>query len=740
MSPSPEDRPTLLLIGEGDPMQVGLEEALDRHGLAVECVKASEASGAVVAAAPDLVLLLGDAAMEGGGAVLRELAGQPGTSVVPVAVLSADTELHQRLSAFRSGAVAVVPRGASVDAIATRVAELCRELPNRPGGAAGELGEATLEELLGLVSKELRSGILSVEPSTAGSEAVRLVLGAGGPVAQALEEFVTKLRPLIEKAEPMRYELLEASGGRLRLFDEDEPANEGDLSILRGLRILLMDNDPGRADVLAQTLRDHGTLVAVARASVEGLQRARGLDPEVVILDATAIEGDGFEAVRAIRRGPRLRWASLLVVRWEELWPADEATPDLVQLAARIGKLTENDRDLRHRARSEDSFDTRLELTGPSRLLRNLARVPGTRHAAVRSREASVDVDLSDGLVVGATGMRLHGDDRELLAGEALAALLSLGSARVHVEKVGHPSIANLMTPVDEALDAAAREASPLALEERPAPSDEASDRQDRKRPSPLMPFPSAASLKQGVPMVGEDDDEGVDLSATGTGPVLSEQVRSANVDPPRAAPGNSGGMSWEGGENRRSAAPTAPPEPPPETVKPEAAKPASPETVPAASPAAEVSALAPTMMSLGAAADAAQRTRKVTGPAGAFGGRPRVSTGEAEAEAAAATGAGAFGPGTGKLPALPPAGKLIRKKGTTLGLSPPPIAKLRGKVPSLGLPPPPPIRVSAPKPPTPVAGAATSHATPAGAASPPASARKKTMLGMPAGIGMSAP
>ncbi|MCU0677955.1 MAG: hypothetical protein MUE69_34940, partial [Myxococcota bacterium] len=395
-----DERPTLLLIGSGEPMEAALRQQLERLRVSVEHAPTTQALRAVTAAAPDLVLLVGDAVKDGGLALLKQLAGSPVTSVVPIALLLDDASLDQRLRAFRTGAVAVIRRTASAHAIAQRIAELARELPERPGEAAGELGESTLDELVSLVSQELRSGILSVEG--AGDQPVRLVLGAGGPVADALREFVAKLKPLVAEAEPLRYELLESTGGRLKLSDQDD-APRGDLAILKGLRILLMDDDPGRADVLAQALRSRGALVGVTEVSTRGLERARGLDPTLVVLDAQALDGEGFDVVRTIRRDVRLRWAGMLLARWDELWPKGAPSPDVEELAGRLQPLVEPDLELARRAAAEDELDTRLELTGPSRLLRALGRVEGTRHLTFRSAKATIEVDLADGLLVGAT-------------------------------------------------------------------------------------------------------------------------------------------------------------------------------------------------------------------------------------------------------------------------------------------------------------------------------------------------
>src|SRR5690606_12619409 len=129
-------------------------------------------------------------------------------------------------------------------------------------------------------------------------------------------------------------------------------------------------------------------------------ERASGLDPEIVIMDAAGIDGPGFDVVRQLRRDLRLRWASILVAPWDELWPNPRGAPDAERLAEKIAPLVMHDRALRDRARDEDAFDVRLEATGPCRLLRVLAGLTGPYHVSVRSSKAVVEIDLAEGLVV----------------------------------------------------------------------------------------------------------------------------------------------------------------------------------------------------------------------------------------------------------------------------------------------------------------------------------------------------
>ena len=65
-----------------------------------------------------------------------------------------------------------------------------------------------------------------------------------------------------------------------------------------------------------------------------------------------------------------------MVVRWEELWSDTLSVPALDRLEAALGSLAEADRTLIDLAQAGEPFDTRLEITGPARVLRALGTSP----------------------------------------------------------------------------------------------------------------------------------------------------------------------------------------------------------------------------------------------------------------------------------------------------------------------------------------------------------------------------
>src|SRR5688572_19954710 len=109
--------------------------------------------------------------------------------------------------------------------------------------------------------------------------------------------------------------------------------------LLAGRRIVVAGAGE-RAEKVAEGLRARKAKVAVAPATAEGLEPARLFDPEVVIACGAALE----DWTGALRRDPRLRWASVV----EADLDADGVT-DVDALAMRISALVAQDRRLTQR-------------------------------------------------------------------------------------------------------------------------------------------------------------------------------------------------------------------------------------------------------------------------------------------------------------------------------------------------------------------------------------------------------
>ena len=479
---APALEPTILLVGADSVFEPALRAALARHRVYVETTTADTVAETVIAAAPDLVLLVGPAARDGGSSVLETLMSSPVCSVIPVAILDDNTALDMRLRAFRHGAAAVITPSASIDAIAEQIAKLAREIPERGSESLGVVGEATLSEFVGALSKELRSGILSVHTGKGNDDAVRLVLGSGRPLAAFIDDFVRQVKSHVVHAEPLEYEFAEHAGGTVTLLDPAAPSGEPERISVKGVRVALADDDTGRADSVAQELRARGVSVVVTDLAPTDVRFAklRQVDPEILLIGEAHVKGKGYELLRRMRRDTRLRWASLLVVRWDEIWSDALSVPALDRLESALAALSEADRTLQAWAETGDSFDARLESAGPARCLRALTTSPRPLRVTVSNPRISVSIDISDGLVVGAAGESRLDPSQQWEGALALSAFMVLSSGRVHVTPVSQPAVTNVMATVDVALNMADSEPSPItpsiptttALSLRPPPGE----------------------------------------------------------------------------------------------------------------------------------------------------------------------------------------------------------------------------------------------------------------------------
>jgi len=75
----------------------------------------------------------------------------------------------------------------------------------------------------------------------------------------------------------------------------------------RNSSVLIVDDTPANVGVLVDALEDHGILVAVAQDGPEGLERARKIEPDLVLLDVRMPGMDGFAVCRELKSGERTR-------------------------------------------------------------------------------------------------------------------------------------------------------------------------------------------------------------------------------------------------------------------------------------------------------------------------------------------------------------------------------------------------------------------------------------------------
>ncbi len=434
-----ELEPTLLVVGDGFDDRDELVQALGSQGVYVELSSVADAHQAVVTVAPDLVVLVGDAASDRLTAVLADLGSSPMSSVVPVAVVSEDDELPARLAAFRHGAAAAVSFANGAQKAASELSLLAKAIPERSGESVGTLGEATLPELISALSEEVRSGILSVYGPADPGKVLRLALGGGKPLAAAVSDFVDRVNALVLSSEPVQFEFDERAGGTVSVLEPRPPMPSLSVNDITGVRIMIAGQDPASADALAQTLRAQGAEIQLTGFLPDAarMDRLERFDPMMVVIGEADLSGAGYDLVSQLRSDHRLRWAALLVVRWGEIWPDETEPARLEGLLGSIAALAEPDRSATQRAKSGAVFDVRLESVGGARLLRALASVESPLKVELANPRARINLVLHAGDLVRCEGVSAGDPEPLQLEGtSALSAMLVLRSGRVRISPI----------------------------------------------------------------------------------------------------------------------------------------------------------------------------------------------------------------------------------------------------------------------------------------------------------------
>ena len=224
---------------------------------------------------------------------------------------------------------------------------------------------------------------------------------------------------------------------------------------LEGCRVAILDPDPGNADALAQALRERGAEVVVLSVNPESLERAEALDPDVVLVEPRDFAGSCWEIVRAIWQHPRLRFATVMLASPEPIGPGGSTALDVHGVSEAIRAANAECERIRDAALTGKPQLFTLESLGPVRTLRALLSARCSLRVEFACPELTIEVDLSDELVVGAQGGPGAIVSGAYLGPHALAVLLWQDEGNVRVRPVERPAVTNIMAPLGAALHGA---------------------------------------------------------------------------------------------------------------------------------------------------------------------------------------------------------------------------------------------------------------------------------------------
>jgi CheY-like chemotaxis protein len=89
----------------------------------------------------------------------------------------------------------------------------------------------------------------------------------------------------------------------------ERTAGEEEAASLRGIRLLLVEDDADTREVVRLMLRESGAEVTGVKDAAAALEAIAGAPPDILISDLALPDGDGCELIRAVRRLPDERGA-----------------------------------------------------------------------------------------------------------------------------------------------------------------------------------------------------------------------------------------------------------------------------------------------------------------------------------------------------------------------------------------------------------------------------------------------
>ena len=99
--------------------------------------------------------------------------------------------------------------------------------------------------------------------------------------------------------------------------------------------ILVVDDSPTERHIMTQLLRDAGYEVSTAEGGVEGVERAKLLKPDLILMDVVMPGTNGFQATRALSRDDATKNIPVIICttknqETDKLWGMRQGAQDYV--------------------------------------------------------------------------------------------------------------------------------------------------------------------------------------------------------------------------------------------------------------------------------------------------------------------------------------------------------------------------------------------------------------------------
>jgi CheY-like chemotaxis protein len=216
---------------------------------------------------------------------------------------------------------------------------------------------------------------------------------------------------------------------------------------VKGLRLLIIDNDPIRVDALAMDLRNLGAQVAVGDLSTSGYSQAAKFLPDAVISDLVRPGEQGFLFIQNLRRHPLLRWCSVILLRWWQETSEGEGQVILDRVLDQLEEVLAPIRIIEERIAARRPLSDRIEMTGPAALLRLLSSAGLSGSLSVNDTWNMFTVDIAEGRILSAFRKGIDGEADEQI--DALMQLMLCDVGKWTFAEKKHQSIGRTLNTED---------------------------------------------------------------------------------------------------------------------------------------------------------------------------------------------------------------------------------------------------------------------------------------------------
>ena len=109
-------------------------------------------------------------------------------------------------------------------------------------------------------------------------------------------------------------------------------------------RILIADDEPDILEMLAYALKKEGYAVTLANDGEEAIQKARAIDPEIILLDVMMPKMDGIEVCRQLRSDKKFENTTIIILtardeEYSEIAGFDAGADDYVTKPVKIRSI-----------------------------------------------------------------------------------------------------------------------------------------------------------------------------------------------------------------------------------------------------------------------------------------------------------------------------------------------------------------------------------------------------------------